>query len=102
MPIRAKGNVERCLDVGDGAVDIENETIGMSGGDRQPVGTGECGDGGIVDRSGTELSRELRRGEVMTVIRAGGILDLLREAGEGGGIPDGERDGEGKTLGGWE
>ncbi len=82
MIVNAHRHVKCLLDVGDGAVDIEHEAVGITAGDGEIVGFGKGDHGGVIVGGRAELLGELGRGEEMAVGGAGGIVKLLEQGGE--------------------
>jgi hypothetical protein len=94
----AQGDVEGLLDGGDGAGDVEVDTIGRSGDDGEAVFIGEIDDSAVVVFGGTELRGELFDGEEVAVAGAGGIVEIVEQGIEFGLVAQGKGDGETKSL----
>lgn len=94
-----QSDVKGALDVGSGAGDIDEETIGVSAGNVKMVGVGESLEGGVVGCGGAEFSGKLLRREEMVEIGGGRVVDVTEKSGEGGLSMKRQGDGE-PELGG--
>jgi len=79
---RAQVNVKRLLNLLDRSVHFQQGSVGMPAGDPQPVSSREIFDCGIILRRRPELRHELVWRQVMAIIRAGPILELLEQIGQ--------------------
>ena len=74
--------MEGLFNVGDGALHIQHHTIWMCDGHLQTVGLGEIDQRVVVLFCGSEFLRELFRRQVMMIIGAPRIIELLKQCGE--------------------
>src|SRR5437588_6963547 len=99
MLIYAHGEVERFLDVGDRTFHIQHYAIGMPGSHGQAIRLGESDYRLVVLFRWAKSLRELAGCQPLMVSRAGRIIKVLKEAGEGLLVPWGQAKGEVQALG---
>ncbi len=83
-------HVERLLDSRNRAFDLHIHGIAGSANDREIAVLRETNHGLIVLLSWTKARGELRHGEEMPVVRAGGVVHIFQKSIQAGLIPEGE------------
>ncbi len=87
-------NLEGILDIGHVTGDIQQHAIDMGAGYCEVVRFGKSNDGLVIRFCGAEPGVELIRGEILPVVGAGRVTDVLQKAVEALRVAQGQADGQ--------
>ena len=99
MPVGPQRHPEGVFEVGDRRADFQQHPVGMPGGDGQAVAGGPGDDRRIIVRRGAEPGVEPLRGEVVMILGAGGIIDLIEQIRQGLRVMQRQVDGQSQPGG---